>query len=146
MYVMTKIVCYILPSERPRYLMGVSTSANILESITLGIDMFDCVLPTRNARHGILYTPEGIINIKNEKWKYDHEPINSPAISFVDEYYSKSYLRHLLISGELLAGQIASINNLSFYLWLVNEAQKYIKNGNFLSCKNMMVEKLNRRL
>jgi queuine tRNA-ribosyltransferase len=146
MYEMTELVCDILPTDKPRYLMGVGTPANILESIALGVDMFDCVMPTRNARHGILYTTEGIINIKNEKWKNSYEPINKEPISFVDHYYSRSYLRHLLISKELMAAQIASINNLAFYLWLVRKAREHIKASTFSSWKKEMAEKLNQRL
>ncbi len=146
MYEMTEMVCDILPKDKPRYLMGVGTPANILESIALGVDMFDCVMPTRNARHGLLYTKEGRINIKNEKWKNDYSPTNEEPLSFIDKYYSKAYLRHLLISGEALAAQIASINNLNFYLWLVNEARVQIEKGDFLAWKNRMAEKLSRRL
>ncbi|MBT3301999.1 MAG: tRNA guanosine(34) transglycosylase Tgt [Bacteroidetes bacterium] len=146
MYEMTELVCEILPADKPRYLMGVGTPANILESIALGVDMFDCVMPTRNARHGILYTTEGIVNIKNEKWKNSSESINGQPLSFVDEYYSKGYLSHLLRSKELLAGQIASVNNLAFYLWLVREARKHILQGDFAFWKKEMAEKLSQRL
>ena len=146
MYEMTEIVNEILPREKPRYLMGVGTPVNILEGIARGVDMFDCVMPTRNARHGLLYTAEGIINIKNEKWKNDYSPINENRVSFIDDYYSKAYLRHLLSANELLAAQIASINNLAFYLWLVREAQKHIEAGDFTIWKNSMIEKLDRRL
>lgn len=146
MYAMTDLVCSILPKDKPRYLMGVGTPVNILESIALGIDMFDCVLPTRNARHGLLYTSEGIINIRNKKWERDFSPIDSMANAYVDTDYSKAYLRHLLQSNELLAAQIASVHNLSFYLWLVEEARAHIMEGDFTSWKNSMVKKLNQRL
>lgn len=146
MYEMTGEVCEILPKNKPRYLMGVGTPVNILESIALGIDMFDCVMPTRNARHGLLYTPNGIINIKNEKWKTDDSPINDFPISFIDHYYSKAYLRHLVVSKELLGAQIASINNLSFYLWLVRQAQEKIESGEFTQWKNQMATILNQKL
>ena len=146
MYAMTDLVCSILPKDKPRYLMGVGTPVNILESIALGIDMFDCVLPTRNARHGLLYTSEGIINIRNKKWERDFSPIDSMANAYVDTDYSKAYLRHLLQSNELLAAQIASVHNLSFYLWLVEEARAHIMEGDFASWKNSMVKKLNQRL
>lgn len=146
MYAMTEVVCGILPQDKPRYLMGVGTPANILESIALGIDMFDCVMPTRNARHGLLFTSEGIINIKNEKWKDDFSPLDINGSSYVDTAYSKAYLRHLVHSQELLGAQIASIHNLAFYLWLVGEARKRIIDGSFYSWKNQMVPKLSTRL
>jgi queuine tRNA-ribosyltransferase len=146
MYAMTDIVCNILPADKPRYLMGVGTPANILESIALGIDMFDCVMPTRNARHGLLYTSEGILNMRNEKWKDDLSPIDPNGTSYVDKAYSKAYLRHLVHSQEILAAQIASIHNLAFYLWLVGEARSQIINGTFYEWKNKMVPKLNTRL
>jgi len=146
MYEMTALVCNILPEEKPRYLMGVGTPANILESVALGIDMFDCVMPTRNARHGLLYTREGVINIKNEKWKQDFSPIDPEGNSFVDTYYSKAYLRHLVQSQEMLAAMIASLHNLAFYLWLVKEARNKIMDGTFMSWKEMMVTQLDRRL
>ena len=145
MYEITNLVTDILPVEKPRYLMGVGTPANILESIALGIDMFDCVMPTRNARHGLLYTPEGIINIKNEKWKNNFGPINEEPLSFVDQYYSLAYLRHLVYSDELLGLQIASLNNLAFYNWLVKQAGMHIEAGDFTSWKKEMVEKVSRR-
>ena len=126
LYEMTDLVCQILPKEKPRYLMGVGTPANILECISLGIDMFDCVMPTRNARHGLLFTTEGIINIKNQKWKTDFTPIDTGLDNFASTTYSKAYLRHLIYSGELLGAQVASLHNLSFYLWLVKEARKPI--------------------
>ena len=146
MYHITGIVCEILPKNKPRYLMGVGTPENLLECIALGIDMFDCVLPTRNARHGLLYTASGIMNMKNLKWKDNFSPIdeNSPAIT--SRTHSKSYLRHLLHSKELLGAQIASLHNLSFYLWLVGEARKHIQAGDFLSWKQRMIPELTRRL
>jgi queuine tRNA-ribosyltransferase len=146
MYEMTDLVCRILPEDKPRYLMGVGTPLNILESIALGIDMFDCVMPTRNARHGLLYTKNGIINIKNEKWKNDFTPLDEEGTSFVDRQYSKAFLRHMLISQEVLAGMIASLHNLAFYLWLVNEARENILKGTFTEWKNRMTQQLGRRL
>jgi queuine tRNA-ribosyltransferase len=146
MYEMTQLVCHILPKDRPRYLMGVGTPANLLECIALGIDMFDCVMPTRNARHGILFTTQGIINIRNERWKGDFSPIDETLGGYVSTFYSKAYLRHLLISQELLAGQIASVHNLTFYLWLVGEARRRIADGSFITWKNNMVRKLMERL
>lgn len=146
MYEMTEIVCGILPTDKPRYLMGVGTPINILENIALGVDMFDCVMPTRNARHGLLFTSEGIINIKNEKWKMDFSPVDPNGTAYVDHQYTKAYLRHLLVCNELLAAQIASVHNLAFYLWLVKEARLQIQAGTFLIWKNMMVKKLGTRL
>jgi queuine tRNA-ribosyltransferase len=146
MYEMTAIVCDILPVDKPRYLMGVGTPANILECIALGVDMFDCVMPTRNARNGMLFTRSGIINIRNEKWKDDHSPVESEGTSFVDTSYTRAYLRHLIISKEMLGAQIATIHNLSFYTWLVSEAGVRILNGTFNSWKNEMVKKLMVRL
>lgn len=146
MYEHTEIVCDILPKDKPRYLMGVGTPENILECIALGVDMFDCVMPTRNARHGLLFTSEGIINIRNEKWKSDHSPIDEALGGYVDTFYSKAYLRHLTHSKEMLGAQIASIHNLTFYLWLVKEARKQINQGTFIDWKNVMVKKLVRRL
>jgi queuine tRNA-ribosyltransferase len=146
MYAMTDIVCDILPKDKPRYLMGVGTPVNILESIDLGIDMFDCVMPTRNARHGLLFTRNGILNIKNEKWKNDFSMLDENGTSYVDHFYSKAYLRHLVHSQELLGAQIASIHNLAFYLWLVKEARNQIINGTFREWKNNMVPNLNNRL
>ncbi|MBS1638091.1 MAG: tRNA guanosine(34) transglycosylase Tgt [Bacteroidetes bacterium] len=146
MYAMTEVVCDILPKDKPRYLMGVGTPANILEGIALGVDMFDCVMPTRNARHGLLFTQNGIINIKNEKWKNDFSPLDENGTSYVDHAYSKAYLRHLLICEELLAAQIASVHNLSFYLWLVGEARKQIIAGTFYEWKNKMVKQVTQRL
>lgn len=146
MYAMTEIVCDILPRDKPRYLMGVGTPANILESIALGIDMFDCVMPTRNARNGMLFTTQGIMNIRNEKWKSDNECIDKQLGGFVSTHYSRAYLRHLIQSKEMLGSQIASIHNLTFYLWLVNEARIQIGKGDFSSWKNKMVQKLMTRL
>jgi len=146
MYAMTEVVCSILPFDKPRYLMGVGTPVNVLENIALGIDMFDCVLPTRNARHGLLYTQQGIINIKNEKWKKDFSPLDENGTSYVDKEYSKAYLRHLVHSQELLGAQIASIHNLAFYLWLVGEARNQIMAGTFMEWKNKMVKQLDVRL
>ncbi len=146
MYEMTDLVCGVLPADKPRYLMGVGTPANILECIALGVDMFDCVMPTRNARNGMLFTSEGIINIKNEKWKDDFSAIDSNMPGYVDNFYSKAYLRHLIISKEILGAQIASIHNLSFYLWLVNEAKLKIEEGTFAEWKNVMVKKVANRL
>jgi queuine tRNA-ribosyltransferase len=146
MYDMTEIVCSILPADKPRYLMGVGTPVNILESVARGIDMFDCVIPTRNARHGLLYTPEGMMNIKNEKWRFDHRPINDPPMSFIDHYYSRSYLKHLVSMSEFQAAQIASINNLVFYSWLMEQIRLHLQSGDFSQWKKIMVEKLSRRL
>lgn len=146
MYEMTDIITDILPLDRPRYLMGVGTPANILEGIALGIDMFDCVMPTRNARNGMLFTSEGIINIRNERWKDDFSPIDLTIDSHVSSFYSKAYLRHLTISKEILGAQIASIHNLSFYLWLVGQAREKIKSGEFSSWKDAMVRKVSTRL
>ncbi|MDT8416097.1 MAG: tRNA guanosine(34) transglycosylase Tgt [Flavobacteriaceae bacterium] len=146
MYAMSEVVCGILPKDKPRYLMGVGTPANILENIALGIDMFDCVMPTRNARNGMLFTGEGIINIKNKKWEADFSPIDSAGYTFVDTDYSKAYLRHLFTVNELLGKQIATIHNLGFYLWLVREARKRILAGDFSTWKNQMVTKLATRL
>jgi queuine tRNA-ribosyltransferase len=146
MYEMTELVCNILPKEKPRYLMGVGTPANILECISLGIDMFDCVMPTRNARNGMLFTRNGIINIRNEKWKNDFSALDENGTSFVDSYYSKAYLRHLVINKEILASQIATLHNLSFYLWLVTEARSKIKEGTFAEWKNDLVPKLVSRI
>jgi len=146
MYEMVEEVNSILPLDKPRYLMGVGTPVNILESIDRGIDMFDCVMPTRNGRNGMLFTREGIINIRNRKWADDLSVIDEAGPSSVSTYYSKAYLRHLIISGELLGAQIATIHNLSFYIWLVGEARKQIMKGSFRSWKNMMVMKLGDRL
>ena len=146
MYEMTSLVCNILPSDKPRYLMGVGTPANILECIALGIDMFDCVMPTRNARNGMLFTSEGIINIRNEKWKEDFSAIDPAIGGYVSTFYSRAYLRHLIHSKEILGAQIASIHNLTFYLWLVGEARTHILQGDFAQWKNEMVNKVSRRL
>lgn len=146
MYEMTDLVCNILPQDKPRYLMGVGTPSNLLECIALGIDMFDCVMPTRNARNGMLFTSEGTLNMKNEKWKADFSHLDENGTSFVDSYYSKAYVRHLFAAQERLAAQIASLHNLSFYLWLVGEARKQILEGTFLAWKNQMVKKLSTRL
>jgi queuine tRNA-ribosyltransferase len=146
MYELTELVCGILPADRPRYLMGVGTPANILESIALGVDMFDCVMPTRNGRNGMLFTAEGIINIRNEKWKNDFSVIDLNGTSFVDKEYSKAYLRHLFVAKEILGPMIASLHNLTFYLWLVTEARNQINAGTFTSWKNSMVKRLAHRL
>lgn len=146
MYEITGNVCNILPKDKPRYLMGVGTPANILECIALGVDMFDCVMPTRNARNGMLFTSEGILNMKNNKWKDDFSPIDTSGPAFVDSMYSKAYLRHLFTANEMLGSIIATIHNLSFYLWLVQEAREKIKEGVFSSWKNEMVTKVSRRL
>ncbi len=146
MYEMTDIVCGILPEDKPRYLMGVGTPANILESIALGIDMFDCVMPTRNARNGMLFTKNGIINIRNKKWEHDFSPIEHDGASYVDTLYNKAYLRHLTISKEILGAQIASLHNLAFYLWLVKEARNKIMEGTFYEWKNRMIPQLSQRL
>ncbi len=146
MYEMTDVVCNELPKEKPRYLMGVGTPMNILECIALGIDMFDCVLPSRNARHGLLYTSEGMINIKNAKWKDCFDPIDINATTEVSRVHTKAYLRHLFQCKELLAGQIATIHNLGFYLWLVTTAREKIIDGSFSAWKTTMVENMSRRL
>lgn len=146
MYEMTDLVCSILPKAKPRYLMGVGTPVNLLECIALGIDMFDCVLPTRNARHGLIYTANGFMNMKNAKWKEDFSAIDENSPAETSRNFSKAYLRHLIHTGELLGGQITSIHNLSFYLWLMGEARKHIVEGNFLSWKNSMVKILGQRL
>ncbi len=146
MYEMTELVCGILPKDKPRYLMGVGTPENILECIALGIDMFDCVMPTRNARNGMLFTTQGIINIRNEKWKDDHSAIDETLGGYVSTNYSKAYLRHLIISKEILGAQIASVHNLTFYLWLVQEAREKIEQGVFMEWKNRMVKQVSNRL
>ncbi len=146
LYAMTEIVCEILPEDKPRYLMGVGTPINILENIALGVDMFDCVMPTRNARNGMLFTAHGTINIKNKKWENDFSAIDEMGITFVDTLYSKAYLRHLFASKELLGKQIASIHNLGFYLWLTREARKHIIEGDFAEWKDKMVNQMNKRL
>ncbi|RED42835.1 tRNA-guanine transglycosylase [Winogradskyella eximia] len=146
MYAMTDVVCSILPEDKPRYLMGVGTPINILENIALGVDMFDCVMPTRNARNGMLFTAHGSINIKNLKWANDFSPIDEMAITFVDTEYSKAYLRHLFTVNELLGKQIATIHNLGFYLWLTREARKHIIAGDFRAWKEKMVKQMDNRL
>ncbi len=146
MYAMTDLVTTILPKDKPRYLMGVGTPINLLECISLGIDMFDCVMPTRNARHGLLFTQNGIINIRNEKWKNDFSALDENGTTFADKDYTKAYLRHLIVCNELLASQIASIHNLGFYLWLIKEARKRILEDTFVDWKNTMVKKLAQRL
>ena len=146
MYAMTEVVTDILPEDKPRYLMGVGTPINILENIALGVDMFDCVMPTRNARNGMLFTAHGTINIKNLKWRDDFSPIDEMGITFVDTEYSKAYLRHLFNVNELLGKQIATIHNLGFYLWLVREARKHIIAGDFRAWKDKMVKQMDKRL
>ena len=146
MYAMTEVVTEILPEDKPRYLMGVGTPINILENIALGIDMFDCVMPTRNARNGMLFTAHGSINIKNKKWAEDFSPIDEMGITSVDTMYSKAYLRHLFVSKEMLGKQIASIHNLGFYVWLTREARKHIIAGDFREWKDMMVKQMDKRL
>jgi queuine tRNA-ribosyltransferase len=146
MYAMTEVVTEILPEDKPRYLMGVGTPINILENIALGIDMFDCVMPTRNARNGMLFTANGTINIKNKKWEDDFSPIDEMGITFVDTEYSKAYLRHLFAANEYLGKQIATIHNLGFYMWLVREARKHILAGDFRPWKEMMVKNMSQRL
>lgn len=146
MYEMTDLVCSILPTDKPRYLMGVGTPVNILEAIALGVDMFDCVMPTRNARHGLLFTAEGVIHIKNSKWKNDFNPIDANSPAQTSRLHTKAYLRHLFVSQEILAAQISSIHNLSFYLWLTSEARRQIQAGTFASWKSDMVNKLMQKL
>lgn len=146
MYEMIELVNEILPKDKPRYLMGVGTPINILEGIERGVDMFDCVMPTRNGRNGMIFTSEGIMNLRNEKWKNDFSPLDPNGTSYVDTFYSKAYVRHLIASKELLGMQILSIHNLAFYLWLVKEARSHIFAGDFSSWKSKMVEKLARRL
>ncbi|TCK85636.1 tRNA guanosine(34) transglycosylase Tgt [Albibacterium bauzanense] len=146
MYAMTEIVCNILPESKPRYLMGVGTPVNLLENIALGIDMFDCVMPTRNARNGMLFTKEGIINIKNKKWEDDFSPIDESSDLFSDRLYSKAYLRHLIRSKEILGAQIASLHNLHFYLWLMEEARNHIADGTFYNWKNKMTKVLDQKI
>jgi queuine tRNA-ribosyltransferase len=146
MYELIVFVNEILPENKPRYLMGVGTPQNILEGIERGVDMFDCVMPTRNGRNGMLFTSQGIMNMRNAKWKNDFSPLDEFGTSYVDRVYTKAYLRHLFISKELLAMQIASIHNLAFYLWLVGEARKHIIAGDFSQWKRGMIEQLGRRL
>lgn len=146
MYEMTELVCDILPKDKPRYLMGVGTPINILENIALGVDMMDCVMPTRNARNGMLFTSKGIINIKNKKWEDDFSPLDPDGYTYVDTYYTKAYLRHLFAANEFLGKQIASIHNLGFYLWLVREARRQIIAGTFSQWKTKMVNDMSNRL
>ena len=146
MYYFTDLVCQILPKDKPRYLMGVGTPENILESISLGCDMFDCVMPTRNGRNGMLFTSNGIINIKNKKWKKDFSSVDDKLKGYFSENYSKAYLRHLIINKEMLGAQIASIHNLNFYLWLLSESRKNMINGTFSFWKNSMIKKVTKRL
>ncbi len=146
MYAMTSLVCGILPTDKPRYLMGVGTPENILECIALGVDMFDCVMPTRNARNGMLFTTHGIINIRNEKWKSDFTPIDPGLEGYSSNFYSKAYLRHLILSNEILGAQIATLQNLTFYLWLVNKAREKIFSGEFALWKNSMVKTVSTKL
>ena len=146
MYEMAEVVCDILPKDKPRYLMGVGTPINILENIALGVDMFDCVMPTRNARNGMLFTAHGTINIKNKKWEDDFSPVDEMGITFVDREYSKAYLRHLFAANEYLGKQIATIHNLGFYLWLVRTAREKINNGEFGEWKTKMVKQMDKRL
>lgn len=146
MYEMIEVVNDILPPDKPRYLMGVGTPANILEAIDRGVDMMDCVMPTRNGRNGMLFTRNGIMNMRNKKWADDFSPLDEGGPAWVDEVYSKAYVRHLFISSELLALQIASVHNLAFYLWLVKEARRHIVAGDFASWKKDMLERVTRRL
>ena len=146
MYEMTDIVCSVLPEEKPRYLMGVGTPSNLLENIALGIDMFDCVMPTRNARNGMIFTSEGTINIKNKKWENDFSYLDPNGTSYVDGIYTKSYIRHLFKADEMLGKQIASLHNIRFYLWLMEKSREKLKDGTFTSWKNNMVKKLDVRL
>ena len=146
MYAMTEVVTNILPADKPRYLMGVGTPTNILENIALGIDMFDCVMPTRNGRNGTLFTAHGTINIKNKKWAEDFSPLDEDGTTWVDKEYSKAYVRHLFKANEMLARQIGTIHNLGFYLWLVREARKHIIAGDFSTWKDKMVKQMDKRL
>ena len=146
MYEMCEIVCDILPKDKPRYLMGVGTPINILENIALGVDMFDCVMPSRNARNGMLFTKHGFMNMRNQKWKDDFSPLDPDGESYVDSFYNKAYVRHLMISKEILGAQIATLHNLAFYLWLVKEARRRIIDGTFVEWKNKMVVNMAQRL
>ncbi len=146
MYEMIELVNTILPKDKPRYLMGVGTPANILEGISRGVDMFDCVMPTRNGRNGMIFTSEGIINLKNEKWKTDFSPVDPNGETFVDTQYTRAYLRHLFVAGEILGPMIASLHNLGFYLWLVRESRKHIIAGDFAEWRDVMLQKVTRRL
>ena len=146
MYEMTEIVCNVLPEDKPRYLMGVGTPTNLLENIALGVDMFDCVMPTRNARNGMIFTSEGTINIKNKKWADDFSPLDENGTSYVDSSYSKAYVRHLFTVNEILGKQITTLHNIRFYLWLMEQAREHLAVGTFTEWKNKMVKKLDRRL
>ena len=146
MYEMTEIVCNVLPQDKPRYLMGVGTPTNLLENIALGVDMFDCVMPTRNARNGMIFTSEGTINIKNKKWAEDFTPLDENGTSYVDSKYSKAYVRHLFTINEMLGKQITTLHNIRFYLWLMEKAREHLAAGTFTEWKNIMVKKLDRRL
>tara|TARA_B100001741_G_C16554333_1_gene601541 strand:+ start:885 stop:2015 length:1131 start_codon:yes stop_codon:yes gene_type:complete len=146
MYEMTEIVCNVLPQDKPRYLMGVGTPTNLLENIALGVDMFDCVMPTRNARNGMIFTSEGTINIKNKKWAEDFSPLDENGTSYVDSKYSKAYVRHLFTVNEMLGKQITTLHNIRFYLWLMEQAREHLAVGTFTEWKNIMVKKLDRRL
>ena len=146
MYSMIEVVNAVLPEHKPRYLMGVGTPINILEAIDRGVDMFDCVMPTRNGRNGQIFTSEGTINLRNKKWEDGFSPLDPNGVSFVDKLYTKAYVHHLVVCKEMLAAQIASLHNIAFYLWLVGEARKHIIAGDFASWKTVMVEKLSRRL
>ena len=146
MYEMIELVNTILPKDKPRYLMGVGTPANILESISRGVDMFDCVMPTRNGRNGMIFTSEGIVNLKNEKWKFDFSPLDPNGETFVDAQYSRAYVRHLFVAGEILGPMIASLHNIGFYLWLVRESRKHIIGDDFAEWRDMMLQKVTRRL
>ncbi len=146
MYEMSDIVCSILPYDKPRYLMGVGTPSNLLENIALGVDMFDCVMPTRNARNGMLFTSEGVINIKNRKWSSDNSLLDENGTSFVDKLYTKSYVRHLFVTNEILGKQIATLHNIRFYLWLMEKTREHLKKGDFTSWKNKMIKKLNNKI
>ena len=146
MYEMTEIVCKVLPEDKPRYLMGVGTPTNLLENIALGVDMFDCVMPTRNGRNGMIFTSEGTINIKNKKWTDDFSPLDENGTSYVDSTYSKAYVRHLFTVNEMLGKQITTLHNIRFYLWLMEQAREHLAGGTFIEWKNKMVKKLDRRL
>jgi queuine tRNA-ribosyltransferase len=146
MYRMIEVVNAILPVDKPRYLMGVGTPANILEAIERGVDMFDCVMPTRNGRNGMIFTTEGVVNLRNEKWRNDFSPLDPAGVSFVDTNYTKAYLRHLTIAGEMLAAQIASLHNIAFYMWLVREARRHILDNTFAEWKPAILQKITRRL
>jgi queuine tRNA-ribosyltransferase len=146
MYAMTEVVCGVLPEDKPRYLMGVGTPENLLENMALGVDMFDCVMPTRNARHGLLFTWNGTLNMKNEKWSNDHSPLDSKGTSPIDAQYSKAYVRHLLKANEYLALYICSVHNLAFYLELARQARAHILAGDFTEWKSAVVPQLNQLL